>query len=467
MQLDSSASEIITGSISFNAELLFWNDKKPFTLKPSYDFSIEMQPGASSTLSLFLGGDRNLLRKLNSWLLKPEMKFGDLIENIFPDDPSFKGFINLDIAILTKFGFSLSDRQDITIGLNGVIISKPQREQHDSIFSLSTNSHHLIERGYSINDFEFSSRNEFSWIPKLNKSFPIVFGDVTFTLEHNFTLPEGSRGPEVIIKKHPVLRITGKGLDTEIHCKHARAICTLLSLFLNDNIDFNYSKVSGLNTSDFLYWSKSNLPQIEKKRGNFSHLFHYDWINWIQNFDTHKAVQEEAFLRHIVPRFNLAMASKGETRFMLLYNVLELIRNKTIDSLKENTRSSNRLRLVQGKEKVERKIKHQLKALQNLIAQEDKEIFLSSLDGKAAQILYIPMNSQFDDFMKTLGLTADNYGVNFKELISLRNEIFHGALTSIQSHEVSEINKLARFPTLVFCCLLRFFGFKNVPQFAS
>ena len=272
----------------------------------------------------------------------------------------------------------------------------------------------------------------------------------------------GNTEYKIEYRKEPYLKIFGPEncTATDIH-KFVKTYCCLLSYYSGLVVGFTNAK----------YVTKDEVAIVIQKTvkhpGNHTDRFWYDYNNnpalFIDQLNFSKAVENYELLREAVSKFLLGQQSTGRIKFILYYNVLEMIRTKHtqgISSIEFN------FTLPDGVESAEELIKKQLQELVNYLPEDEKQTFSNKLEGMASTIKLKSMNNQFGDMFKNMGIDCKrDFDFKFKEVIEIRNKIFHGGEFDFNENAtLLDILKPSKMPALIDKVFFKFLEVKMLQE---
>ena len=355
------------------------------------------------------------------------------------------------------------------IKISGVKRIFKNDDKDNSEFYLNNRSFKLIELNYKYDEFDLEK--PFKWEP-INqvKSF-IQFNKVKFKPEYIFFRSNDNEETEISIKKEPKFSVLFPNLSESEITSHVRLLCTLYSFYSKQTIEYVFSKVY-TQTEMYIDVRDINDDRVESVHGFFWNEFRRNPINLILNVNTPYLLMNLEFVESIVYRFNEAIKSQGETKFMVLYNILEQIRNKYIlDGETDQEKAGEKpilrkvaetYRFTLSKGKTDAFIKDNLKNITDIIADEQKALFRREIPYKLTPIKVVSMVNQFQSLFDYIKIDPKNFDLDFKELKKLRDSIFHGRPVEENRIYLDRINNYKCLPKFVGNVMLTFFGIHNL-----
>lgn len=352
-----------------------------------------------------------------------------------------------------------------TISLSGIRLIYKSDDKRDSTFYLNDTSFNLIESGYSYNLLFPWSCEKYEWKPTNKYINTVKFHELNFIPEHNFYTLNKNHKELVKIAKEPRLRIQHSNLTENKIKKHVRLICDLYSFYSQQPIDYCVSSIYAEDKYFYEVREVSNEPSNEYPHGLFAWKFHRNPMNLLINIKSHSLFNNLDFVSSIIERYTYAIRSKGETRFMLLFNVLEQLRNQYIlDGKIGNIKKvQEKYHFIIDDSTVKTQINGFLEQLLEIIIDSQKESFKSQITNKARNIIYMPMKAQFDSLIKFTNINPEDFKLNFSKVVDLRHEIVHGkSINTQQTNLLEQINRYNCFPTFIGTLMLKYFGIEDL-----
>jgi len=356
------------------------------------------------------------------------------------------------------------------IRLQGIKLVYEAPEQLESNFYLNQTAFRLIELNYRYNVNIPWKNEEFKFEPTNNIKEFIEFNNIKFIPEHNFFVNNKSTDLQVNIEKEPRFRIV-HSCTTEREVKdHVNSLCDLYSFYTNKKIDWKHSRIY----ADGKLFVEIRETVQEENRGLHG-IFIWDFaqnpLNLIRNVAPKSIIDNKELVSKLVERFNYALKIGNETKFMILYNILEKLRNHyiltgQIESEKAGSPPNpNKVRdeykFMHGVSKTNDFIKKILKQITEIVAPEDKMTFESEIANKVPDIKLMSMSNQFDNYFKFANVEPKNYNLDFEELKGLRNKIFHGRRVD-DKNQLDKVNWYEHLPKLTGELMIKFFGIDDL-----
>lgn len=382
----------------------------------------------------------------------------------------FKDYVYIGMKSSTDFVDATLGLQYFTIQLGGIALKyNLSGESHSEVY-LNETALKLVELYYDYSG-NFPSSEKFAWEPK-NRLTNIRFGKIEFIPEHFFYQDGKNSGKEVIIKKDPRLKISNQGLDHHTICAHVDLLCVLFSFYTNKQINWTVRRIR---TEGFRFVDRrvaSNQP-VEVIHGLFIWDFIQNPMNLIMNVSVEKLLCKLNVVSSMVERFNYGLVAPDETKFMVLYSVLEQVRNEYIlDGLIDQELAGNPPDLKKVKEEfsfrvpnkdANASIKLALEQVIPIIHEDEVEKFKEEISIKLSMIKLHTMTSQFDSLFKYLNVDPQTFKLDFKMLKKLRDNIFHGRLLTGEDLEnLKKVIWYEHLPRLTGIVMLKYFGIDDL-----
>jgi hypothetical protein len=259
------------------------------------------------------------------------------------------------------------------------------------------------------------------------------FGVVRFKLSFKHSYDNSTKF-NIDISRDSFLIITNcpKTLtDLEI-IEIGNSLCLLMSFYWQKTIDFFNARVrinnnENYHTREILKYSNHLIDEsdqyiLKKQFGSF-----YDFIDSI-NYTLFSENSE--LIKELVPRIIRTKNVDKVSAFMILYNIIEKIRNYCISvPLKGKELSiKEEFNFTKGKKSTDKFIKLKIKEIEEIVDDSDREDFLNKASDKVSFIKKTGLIDQFESLLSHLELNVLDYNINFTNLIQIRNSIYHGKL---------------------------------------
>ncbi|MCX6230865.1 MAG: hypothetical protein NTZ33_04920 [Bacteroidetes bacterium] len=208
------------------------------------------------------------------------------------------------------------------------------------------------------------------------------------------------------------------------------SICLLMSFYWQKTIDFFNARVrinnnDNYKTREVLKYSShlvdENDDSLLKKQFNTF----YDFIDQI-NFK--RFTKNQSLIKEIVPRIIRSKNVDDISAFMILYNIIEKIRNycMSVQLMDKKLTIKEEFSFIKGKKATDKFITNKLKEINEIVEESDNAEFLAKVNDKVNFIKKTGLIDQFDSLITYLEIDANLYEINFNNLIKARNNIYHG-----------------------------------------
>jgi hypothetical protein len=300
-------------------------------------------------------------------------------------------------------------RVHFTIRLKGIRLIYEASEAQDSEIYLNHTAFPLIELNYRYSP-NFSWKNEkFQFQPLNNIKEFIVFNKIEFIPEHNFYVSTKSSEKLVNVKKGPRFRIRHENATADQVQKHAEMLCVLYSFYTNKKVDWEFPRIYAegklfVELRDTA-WEENKFPH-----GVFIWDFAQNPLNLICNVDAKRVVENGGVVSRLVERYNYALSANDEVKFLILYSILEELRNYyilagEIEKKRAGTppnlnRVKEEYKFIHGTDKTNAQIRDILRKVSEMVHPSEKELFDSEISLKVSGIRIMSMTKQFESYFK-------------------------------------------------------------------
>lgn len=327
-------------------------------------------------------------------------------------------------------------------------------------YILTPNALWLLDNLFEYNGFTYNQPNRLEAIEKDSQRITFFNFNIQFDIKFEMFLEESFN--EWNIKrwaKIDLLIPTSEYVNDLDNLKEKfNLLILLISLYQNQIIDYTYAEIrqedrylchlKSLKKLDYLEPKSSILKERE--------VSIYDFIN---SSNSPSLLQHSVFLHKTILRFIYSESLEGESRFMILYNILEQLRNYFIEISEREESStfiSDEYTFIGSNRSRDRFIKNKIKEISEIVHDEEKELFEENANKKISFIRKKLMNNQFIQFFNYLEFDLAHYNLDFEYLLKIRNTLFHGHnLRSLDSSLEEESSKLKY---LVFDIILELIG---------
>jgi len=159
---------------------------------------------------------------------------------------------------------------------------------------------------------------------------------------------------------------------------------------------------------------------------------------------------------------------------MILYNILEQIRNEYILSGKIEIDKDGKIPNIkkvfekysfsETEGKTDKFIKDALSTITSIVSDEHKELFTSEIQYKINPVKLISMTNQFKSLFEFIKIEPETFSLDFVKLKSLRDAIFHGHPISENKPLLERVNENSNLPRFVGLIMLKYFGINDISK---
>lgn len=428
-------------------------------------------------LKIFFEDKEYLGERLMDWSHNMDFNLLDyfqVIEIIEPKDLIEIKFLNYKCkGMENSTSFYESGLKYITLKLTGIKKTYNNSEKSESLVYLNQQAFGLIEMNYQYNQHFQWSNEEYNWKPKNKIKEHLKFGKINFKPEHYFYNSTKNHLDKISIQKEPRLSLEYIDLSESEIKNHIELICALYSFYSLENIDYSLSRIY---TKEHLHIEIRDVSNNKSKdcHGIFRWDFFQNPINLFKNIDTEQLLVNSAFYKKTIERFIYSQKTSGESKFMILYSILEQIRNKYILEKKieiEKAGETPNLKKVTeeysfnlSKTQTDKFIKKTLENIIEIVSDEDKELFKKEIKYKLTPIKVVSMTNQFQSLFDYIQIEPNEFDLNFLELKSLRDSIFHGRPISENLEKLNKVNLYKCLPRFVGTVILKYSGINDLKQ---
>lgn len=442
------------------AELVIGEGENPeILLKVFFDPKENLDHKIGNLAHLFKGNILSIFKVVE--IIQPE----NLLEIDF-SNYNYKGMANS--SDFYEQGF-----QYFTMNLTGIKKIYKSEEANASKFYVNQKAFELIELNYQYNLRLPWTEEDFKWHPINNVKEFITFNKIEFKPSHDFYIENKNTEDSVLIKKEPHFLIKHCSLSENEIQSHVRLICALFSFYSEEKITYSLARIY---TEKRLFIDLRHVENEVPKNshGIFIWEFFQNPLNLITNVNVPFLLKNLEFVEKIIERYIFALKTDGESKFMILYNVLEQVRNdyivKGYIELDKDGNPSHPKKVIEeykfihGTKKTDKSIKEILEKVLEIVDESDKNLFKEEIQYKLKPIKLISMINQFDSLFKFLNLNPIDYELDFKEIKSLRDLIFHGSPINDKVMFLKEVNFYDHLPKFTGVVMLKYFGINDVKK---
>jgi hypothetical protein len=184
-------------------------------------------------------------------------------------------------------------------------------------------------------------------------------------------------------------------------------------------------------------------------------------------------VENGEIVSRLVERYNYAINANDEVKFLVLYSILEELRNYyilagEIEQERAGTppnlnRVKEEYKFIHGTGKTNTLIIDTLRKISEIVDPNERELFDREISLKVSGIRIMSMANQFESYFRYIGVNPQRYSLDFNELKSLRNNIFHGRPIKDKEY-LKKVNWFEHLPRLAGELLIKFFGIRDLKK---
>lgn len=421
--------------------------------------------------------------KIAHWFSNSEvdlLKYFEAIEMLDPDELAsvdFTGFKCIGISNASNY-FVQSGPDDpgskyTIITTTGVRMSFKDLSDRPSQFYLNRAGFPLVEMNYKYPHVFPWKETPFAWEPKNEIEEYIKFDKIEFLPEHNFYNATKQNTSLVSFQKEPRLLVKHENLSELEIRRQVSMVCALLSFYATADVQYFVSKT---NAKDGRFYEVGKDNKIEASgNGIFMFDFYLNPLNLIVNVDAAHLMANFDFVMNTIKRFNYAIQLAGESKFMILYNILEQIRVQYILEKKiEQDKAGDppnvkkviqEYEFTQSKNQTDKTIREALEKVAEIVKDEQKEEFKKEISAKRTNIKLMSMANQFKSLFDATNADPATCNLDFDKIKDLRNKIFHGnPIDDTDADYLERISNYDRFPRFVGIMILKYFGINDLKK---
>lgn len=320
-------------------------------------------------------------------------------------------------------------KKPMILKLDNLDILRYDRISGDGRFQLTENSNqHIYEY---INYGQLGNWDSSDLFISNDDNRLIDFGDIKLILSFHHDYGKSTKHKFEINHDSYLTLTEDAGSLTDIQLiEYADIICLLTSFYWQKTIDYFHATIRvirepDIRTREQFKYSEHPVDETMEYSLKSSYETVYDFL---ESLDYKKILSCIDLLNKIVPRIIRSKRVDEISEFMLLYNVIETIRTHCMTNPIEGNilEIKEEYEFINGKGITNKKIKNKIKEIADIVRVEDRDDFLSNAHNKVTFIRKTGLKDQFDSLVTYLGFNADAYNIDFIQLISIRNDIYHG-----------------------------------------
>lgn len=322
------------------------------------------------------------------------------------------------------------DKKPVILIIDNLEIISNTRYAGDGKFKLTENIFNHLDN--YIQYGQLGNYNQNDKFIAIDRNRNTKFGPVNFILSFQHSYKRSNSSKDINITRDAYLNIIddSETLTDDYLINLGNYLCLLMSLYWEKNINFFIARIRVNNIENYrsreiLKFSNDNLDESTDYHLKNSFISLYDFIESI-NFD--KYILHQEFLKDFIPRLLRTKNIDDISAFMILYNIIEKIRNYFLSNSKDAKTFSikEEFDFTVSKNATEKFIKNKLKEITEIVAQPDKEEFNLKASDKVNFIKKTGLIDQFESLISFMTLNPAKYEIDFSNLIKIRNKIYHG-----------------------------------------
>jgi hypothetical protein len=426
-------------NISFNIPSLddYSKSEKALKVESSFHTHLIIEDAGAIVLKIFFNNKTNFDYKITDWLTeeRSESAFGkSIVINNINERPNIEiiSFANSFVK-----GWNISTNQ--YEGNNKFIIFKlgQIRIEYKPVKKYNFESEiYFTDSAYSLINENFNSDN-FCLNPNIWESINyqkelVDIGKIKFIFDFFNQIGKDNNGYDNLIIRKPRLVIKHDNLSFEEISIYVELIVSLMELYTGNDIKIHFWRHHSELSTVVKTYDYSEKAVFNKF--NFGIDFDGDLYTLITSISL-KMLENTSVISEITHKYNLARISSGSINLVLLFSIIEKLKKHFgIKNQKgENFQFTD--------PKIHNKIDEFFDELLEEIEDESqKTSFLSLKKDKISMLVYLPLKDQFNDGFLEHDLDPVKYNLDFKRVIKMRNEIFHGKFIEPENQELKSIN---------------------------
>lgn len=360
--------------------------------------------------------------------------------------PDTYEFSNSDLIEIYESRSWEHDKKPVILVIDSLEIISNTRYAGDGRFKLTENIFNHLDNYIQYGQLGNYDHNDKFIEGNINRN--TRFGPVNFVLSFHHFYEQSNSTKNINITRDAYLNISDNSetLTDDYLINLGNNICLLMSIYWEKNINFFIATIrinnsENYRTREIHKFSNENFDKSTEYHLKDSFVSFYDFIETI-SFE--KYIIHQEFLEDSIPRLLRTKNVDDISAFMILYNIIEKIRNyflsNTIDtktySIKEEFDFSV------SKKATEKFIKNKIKEIEQIVAQPDKEEFNLKASDKVNFIKKTGLIDQFESLISFMTLNPAKYDIDFLILINIRNKIYHGNIPEVNIKPYNEQLKI-------------------------
>lgn len=374
-------------------------------------------------------------RKFDAWLNNINFrKFGQYIktsnvtqnhgmQSLSFEQARFKGYSSSSANIEGQYEY-------IVVNVDWV-----RMEWQANEWEVNTAKFYLNQAGFKIASFFYSPLwipdNKFESQRRSEKYFKI--NDQEYRPEFNFYQSDDSKRTEIKITKEPLLSFKEVQAEESILAS-ANILCSSVSFFYQNNIDYSFARIRLLEKTITI--RKLLPPQIDYPANNLWHLKnHWSLEKYLESDWSIGFIQNQGKLFKAIRNYVQAFQVDESSRYLLLYNILEIIKGGKSDE-------PEKFKPILNEQEEIEKFQEALATLLKTVNQEEHEAFKDKWKGIIGKLKYKPIKSPISELLVDNDIVPDDLPITINALAEIRNKLVHGSINSIQQDELEKATRL-------------------------
>ncbi len=299
-------------------------------------------------------------------------------------------------------------------------------------FVLSENSIWLINESFQFEWFE--PENPRSLLYKPYDITKFNFGSLNFELEVKLKRDFDDGNNQWRLKRSLVFRVTPMTFfdKTEIPFieDQINKLLLLLTFFQGRKVDWIYGKIPFKNGNVNIYKTSKKYEEVIITN-TVQVLKEIRLVEFLTDCSFEQISRYENELNQIISQYVFSNSLNREAKFMILFNCVEMIRNLSIKIFSDKGKIIDLVdeyKFNVSKTKRDKTIKAQIKSISDIVDEDDREVFKKEASKKVSFIRKKQIVEQFLSFFKAIMIEPLDYNLDFKELIVIRNKLYHGSI---------------------------------------
>lgn len=372
--------------------------------------------------------------------------------------PDYFDFSNSNLIEIKESHYWEHDKKPVILVINCLDIISNNCYAGDGRFKLTENIFLHLES--YINYGQLANYETDDKFIDENKNRFTKFGPVNFILFFQHFYKQSKLINDIIITRDAFLKINDetKELTDRDIINIGNDLCILMSLYWEKTISFfiatiRINDIENYRSREILKFSDNNYDETKEYHLNDLFRTFYDFIETI-SFD--KYIECKEILEDSISRLLRTKNVDNISAFMILYNIIENLRNY----MQSNTIDNNILSIkeeycfIYGKDKTNLFIKNKIKDITEIVQYSDKNEFIKKANEKVSFIKKTGLKDQLDSLISHMNLKPENYDINFTDLIRIRNSIYHGKMPL---EDIKPYNK--QLKVLIYDILLKMISY--------